>query len=101
MDEVKKMFGDDVLEVSIKHIAGRKKCPKCGKRPEIAYWGTGKMIIQCRQCKGESFESPIKASELQITPAILRALDMWNEGKKGITVKRKYVWDGNILRMGN
>ena len=72
------MFADDVLEVSIKNISGRNKCKVCGKRPEVLYWGDGKMMFQCPECKSNVYVGRIKDTDKMLSPIIMDVLKQWN-----------------------
>lgn len=81
-DAQMEIFNDGTLEVDIRNFKGRKKCKGCGKKPDIAYWMTGKVAIQCKKCRGNIYHGNIQKEDMMLHPAIYRALDKWCEGQK-------------------
>lgn len=77
-DAQMEIFDDRTLDVDIRNFAGRRKCKVCGSRPEIAYWMTGKVAIQCKKCRGSIFHGEIHDNDMLLHPAIIRALENWN-----------------------
>lgn len=73
------MFEDGTLEVSVKHLKGRNKCKDCGKRPEILYWGNGKLMYQCPECKSTIYVGRIKDTDQMLSPIIMDVLKQWNK----------------------
>ena len=85
------MFADDVLTVEIKKLNGRNRCSKCGKRPEMVYWGNGKIMLQCPECKSKVYVGYIKSGETRLSPAITEALEQWNQDNPARVSKRMEI----------
>ena len=72
-----------VLNVNIRNFKGIKRCPYCGRKPEIMRWEDGKISLGCKNpnCNLVSHEVEVKYSELDISLQDLtrKLIEKWNE----------------------